>query len=589
MAAGTREPVVAYRGGQRFTETYDAAARRAGARSGAARDGGVYWSPAAPAASADDRRRAGARHKAKLVLTQRTPLPAEWRGLNIRFTARTIGQRRIRQVECCARTAPSAGRRRGRERRARMRDVIDQGRAVRRAARRVSRRRRRRRRRDQVKTRAIADGVLVPKVKGLLVLDSLLRDLPLDFIALFSSIAAVTRGFGQVDYCGANSFLDVFAAGSNARRTSPVVSINWDAWSDVGMAVETVRRPKLLAAQLAADFRRIEHPYFTRVRDEGTGQCYLGTFSAAKHWFLREHRLLGKPTFPSTVYLELARSAATLAGGDGPIELRDMFFLAPFAVPEGGEKDLELLLEKDERPITNTSSRSAAGRTPRSAYVEHCRGRIASSRSDSSGTRHRGARSAVQSECDREPGVRVGRHQGQDRRRQLAPGARCALGEHAPPQIRRRPGARVSVAARGTRGRCRRHADASGAARLHRPAADEDQRHLHPVFLRHRAHLRAADAEHLHVGDQPRRPDGRQGDDPLRRHHHRSVRPCPRRSRHDDAEADRSALGISRPGGRWRRAVRRRRELPRRHGHARTLQQPRASRDGATWPSHSPI
>jgi NADPH:quinone reductase-like Zn-dependent oxidoreductase/acyl carrier protein len=230
----------------------------------------------------------------------------------------------------------------------------------------------------QVKTRAIADGVLVPKVKGLLVLDSLLRDLPLDFVALFSSIAAVTGGFGQVDYCGANSFLDVFAAGSNARRGWPVVSINWDAWSDVGMAVETVSRPKRLAAQQAADFRRIEHPYFTRVRDQPRGPLYLGTFSAARHWFLREHRLLGTPTFPGTAYLELARSAFAPLAGASPVELRDLFFLAPFAVADGEDKDLELLLERDEESADGEyefvfRSRPAAG----ADYVEHCRGRIA--------------------------------------------------------------------------------------------------------------------------------------------------------------------------------------------------------------------
>ena len=81
---------------------------------------------------------------------------------------------------------------------------------------------------------------------------------------LFSSIAAVTGGFGQVDYCGANSFLDVYASAGSTRRAWPVVSINWDAWSEVGMAVETVSRPKLLAAQQAALDHDVEQFAYAR-------------------------------------------------------------------------------------------------------------------------------------------------------------------------------------------------------------------------------------------------------------------------------------------------------------------------------------
>ena len=44
---------------------------------------------------------------------------------------------------------------------------------------------------------------------------------------------------GQVDYTAANAYLDTFAVKTAARdgRTR-AVAVNWNAWQDVGMAVE---------------------------------------------------------------------------------------------------------------------------------------------------------------------------------------------------------------------------------------------------------------------------------------------------------------------------------------------------------------
>ena len=91
----------------------------------------------------------------------------------------------------------------------------------------------------QLKTPNIAASVLAPKVKGTLVLDAVLKDDKLDFLVLCSSMTAILGGFGQVDYCGANAFLDAFANGKTATDDKLVVSINWDAWNEIGMAVDT--------------------------------------------------------------------------------------------------------------------------------------------------------------------------------------------------------------------------------------------------------------------------------------------------------------------------------------------------------------
>jgi acyl transferase domain-containing protein/acyl carrier protein len=92
----------------------------------------------------------------------------------------------------------------------------------------------------QLKTPEIAARVLEPKVKGTLVLDAIFKDAKLDFFVLFSSLTSILGEFGQSDYCAANAFLDAFARRNASRHTPFTVSINWDAWQKVGMAVDTV-------------------------------------------------------------------------------------------------------------------------------------------------------------------------------------------------------------------------------------------------------------------------------------------------------------------------------------------------------------
>ena len=95
----------------------------------------------------------------------------------------------------------------------------------------------------QVKTRALAESVLAPKVAGTWILHDLLADADLDFLVLFSSITAVTTPFAESDYSGANAFLDAFAHFSRTQRPYPVVSINWPGWRETGQLVDLKPAP----------------------------------------------------------------------------------------------------------------------------------------------------------------------------------------------------------------------------------------------------------------------------------------------------------------------------------------------------------
>jgi NADP-dependent 3-hydroxy acid dehydrogenase YdfG/acyl carrier protein len=92
----------------------------------------------------------------------------------------------------------------------------------------------------QLQTPEEAARVLSPKALGTLVLDAIFKNEALDFFVLCSSLTAILGALGQADYCGANAFLDAFAQHARSRDGKPVVSVNWDTWQEVGMAVNTI-------------------------------------------------------------------------------------------------------------------------------------------------------------------------------------------------------------------------------------------------------------------------------------------------------------------------------------------------------------
>ncbi|WP_066341971.1 type I polyketide synthase [Azohydromonas lata] len=90
------------------------------------------------------------------------------------------------------------------------------------------------------RTRAMVDAVFAPKLQGTRVLLDVLRDEPLDFVLLCSSISSMAGGLGMSDYAAANAYLDVVAALWQRSARYPVMSVNWDAWRDLGMAAGRV-------------------------------------------------------------------------------------------------------------------------------------------------------------------------------------------------------------------------------------------------------------------------------------------------------------------------------------------------------------
>ena len=189
---------------------------------------------------------------ARLVLTSRTPLPARYEWVDLSTTSATAAVRqtiaKLQELQCTGAqiVVARADAANADEMQAVLADTIERFGRI-----------------DgvihaagvaggglmQLKTREVAGQVLRPKVQGTLVLADLTRDIPLDFFAVFSSVTSVVGDVGQVDYCAANAFLDALA-NQLRRRGVPMVSLGWDTWRDVGMAVKA-QAPRELKAVFA--------------------------------------------------------------------------------------------------------------------------------------------------------------------------------------------------------------------------------------------------------------------------------------------------------------------------------------------------
>ena len=92
--------------------------------------------------------------------------------------------------------------------------------------------------------------VLQAKVAGTQNIDEATKNVDLDFIAYFSSIAAWFGNPGQADYAVANAFMDEFAKQRNqlvqaGKRKGKTLSINWPLWENGGMEIDSEIKSRL--------------------------------------------------------------------------------------------------------------------------------------------------------------------------------------------------------------------------------------------------------------------------------------------------------------------------------------------------------
>ncbi|HEX9729018.1 MAG TPA: SDR family NAD(P)-dependent oxidoreductase [Gemmatimonadales bacterium] len=225
----------------------------------------------------------------------------------------------------------------------------------------------------QLKTTADVRRVLEPKIKGTLVLDAVLRGTALDFVVLFSSVSAVVGPAGQIDYSAANAFLDAYAHARQACDGTRTVAVNWPAWRQVGMAAELLGD----GSAPLGEGEHVPHPLFDRrIRRGAAEEIFSTAFSVDTHWVLKEHRIRGgSALIPGAGYLELARAAFAIEQPSRPVEMSDVFFMAPFVVSDSETRELQVHLTRTNGS-TEFVMRSPVG-GGHAGWHEHVRGTVA--------------------------------------------------------------------------------------------------------------------------------------------------------------------------------------------------------------------
>ena len=226
----------------------------------------------------------------------------------------------------------------------------------------------------QLKTREAALAVLAPKVRGTMLLSSALQNSSLDFFIVCSSRASILGGFGQVDYCAASAFLDVFAHHCRSSHSLPMMSVNWDAWQHVGMLARKAGEWGVGTGKTA--LQEISHPLLgLRAVESPQREAFTSTWSANSQWIVDEHRVLGEAVVPGVAYLEMARAAAETHRA-GAIEITDAFFIEPLHFRQDEKRQVKITLEPEHnndkyvfRVLSQGSGNAAAWREHATATV----------------------------------------------------------------------------------------------------------------------------------------------------------------------------------------------------------------------------
>ena len=178
------------------------------------------------------------------------------------------------------------------------------------------------------KTTEEAVKVLQPKIMGINYLDEITREIPLDFMVYFSSVASVVGNFGQADYASANTWLDLHATYRNTlqkqgKRYGHTLSINWPLWKDGGMQMDEASEK--LARQ----------------------KWGMSSLPTADGLFAFETFLKNKTTQGVVAYGERQKIHSRLVGTEELIELNEETVVQPTSTAREHSGDVNYVIERD--------------------------------------------------------------------------------------------------------------------------------------------------------------------------------------------------------------------------------------------------
>jgi acyl transferase domain-containing protein/thioesterase domain-containing protein len=233
----------------------------------------------------------------------------------------------------------------------------------------------------QMKSQADIEDVFAPKVYGTLVLDELFKGKDLDFFVLFSSNSTVTAPVGQIDYVAANAFLNAYAHQRNTREKGYTVAVNWGVWNEVGLAANTASEMGYGPAAPSERIADVRYPLFDKriTRSDNGRDTFLLTLYLASNsqWVLDEHRTISEQALlPGTAYIELARAALNECGESGPFEIKELIFLKALYVPENETLTARIKLQQNIEGYKFSIQSEAVDKQGKQGWQTHAEGRI---------------------------------------------------------------------------------------------------------------------------------------------------------------------------------------------------------------------
>ena len=186
--------------------------------------------------------------------------------------------------------------------------------------------------------------VFSPKIHGTKVLDQLFPDGSTDFIVLFSSSSTQTAPAGQIDYVAANEYLNAYAQSRRGDKTS-VMSVNWGIWTEIGMAASALA--DRIGETNPIAMKPVDLTLLDKTGFDPAGHRIFEARYTTEDWFIDQHRTKqGDALFPGAGYLTMASKALRAQGENTSFVIRDMTFLRPLHVPDGGERDIRVRLRR---------------------------------------------------------------------------------------------------------------------------------------------------------------------------------------------------------------------------------------------------
>jgi phthiocerol/phenolphthiocerol synthesis type-I polyketide synthase E len=243
----------------------------------------------------------------------------------------------------------------------------------------------------ELKSKDVATRVLAPKIKGTIVLDTVLKDEPLAFFVSCSSVLAVLGEVGQSDYSAANCFIGAFVDSNRHQTRVAPVSIDYDRWDEIGMAVNPDASLPSLDQQ--AVYEEVDHPLFDARFIDGDDEVFVVHLDACKQWLVAEHHLAGQPAMVGTGYVQYATSALRYGRDVPAVQIRDMVLTGALMLAPAERREMQVrLTHGDER--TKFAVRSLL---PTGQWLVHATGTIAP---HETGAGNRYDLAALHAKCD---------------------------------------------------------------------------------------------------------------------------------------------------------------------------------------------